>query len=114
MKCDSRCFVSSLLIDDHPMIHVKFKLKALYYSVLEYIVGQIDQSEETIQRLDQYKTQLLKNKAYKYNPKIDADNAIMSLSDRSFTCISPSLRMDHCGQRIPGAFYTEAGGKVKA
>ena len=79
MKCDSRCFVSSLLIDDHPMIHVKFKLKALYYSVLEYIVGQIDQSEETIQRLDQYKTQLLKNKAYKYNPKIDADNAIMSL-----------------------------------
>lgn len=79
MKCDSRCFVSSLLIDDHPMIHVKFKLKALYYSVLEYIVGQLDQSEETMQRLDQYKTQLLKNKAYKYNPKIDADNAIMSL-----------------------------------
>lgn len=78
MKCDSRCFVSSLLIDDHPMIHVKFKLKALYYSVLEYIVGQLDQSEETMQRLDQYKTQLLKNKAYKYNPKIDADNAIMS------------------------------------
>ena len=61
------------------MIHVKFKLKALYYSVLEYIVGQLDQSEETMQRLDQYKTQLLKNKAYKYNPKIDADNAIMSL-----------------------------------
>lgn len=79
MKCDSRCFVSSLLIDDHPMIHVKFKLKALYYSVLECIVGQLDQSEETMQRLDQYKTQLLKNKAYKYNPKIDADNAIMSL-----------------------------------
>ena len=79
MEYNSQCFVTSLLLDDHPMIHVKFKLKMLYYSVLEHITLQTDQSEETIQRLNQYKNQLLKDKACMYVPVENMDNAIMSL-----------------------------------
>lgn len=53
-------FLLSLDLESHPMKLEKSKLKRRYYLVLEYFIKQVDTSEITLFRLNQYK-QLLTN-----------------------------------------------------
>lgn len=52
-------FTSSLILDSHPMKCVNSKLKIQYYIILEYFVKQVEDSEYTTFRLNQYRDILL-------------------------------------------------------
>lgn len=79
MESSMQYFVSSLSLEHHPMVHVKFKLKMLYYSALEYIVREAVPSVGTELRLKQYRERLLKHKAYLYKPEGNPEEVIISL-----------------------------------
>lgn len=79
MKRPNVHFTSSLILDNHPMKCVKPKLKIQYYMVLEYFVKQVEDSEYTNCRLNQYRDILLEDRQKLDLTNISIENLIRSM-----------------------------------
>lgn len=79
MKRPNLQFTSSLILDNHPMKCVKPKLKIQYYIILEYFVKQVEDSEYTTFRLNQYRDILLEDTRKPDLTNISIDNLIHSM-----------------------------------
>ena len=79
MKRPNVHFTSSLILDNHPMKCVKPKLKIQYYIILEYFVKQVEDSEYTNCRLNQYRDILLEDRQKLDLTNISIENLIRSM-----------------------------------
>lgn len=76
---DKSCFISSLILKNHPMKRVKYKIKKDYYAALQYFVRQVSSSEFTNYRLKQY-YRLLNKASDKYERNVKpSDEKICSI-----------------------------------